>query len=170
MGKYRTSKNANGLILISDPLYRLWRSIKRRCYVKSDTAYPWYGAKGIEVCAEWRNNFPAFKEWCFVNGYRETLTIDRIDYRGNYSPNNCRFVTMKDQARNRSTSHLITAFGETKTLAAWVEDDRCSITHATIIDRLKKGMSAETAISQPRSTTRIKKVTHSVFNAGAHAD
>jgi len=83
-----------------------WRSMKYRCYVKTATGYKYYGGKGIKVCMEWRKSFPAFREWAFKNGYRCNLQIDRIDGNGNYSPENCRFVTHKTNMQNRTTTKL----------------------------------------------------------------
>ena len=86
-------------------LYRVWKSMRQRCYLKSCRGYKWYGARGITVCPEWED-YQAFKEWAIENGYDETAkrgdcTIDRIDVDGNYEPSNCRWVDMKTQAKNK---------------------------------------------------------------------
>lgn len=73
------------------------------------------------MCDEWRNDFQAFYDWSMENGYDDTLTIDRINVNGNYSPNNCRWVTMKQQNRNRRNNKLITYKGETRPLVEWCE-------------------------------------------------
>lgn len=87
-------------------LYRVWKSMRQRCYLKTSTAYKWYGALGVEVCPEWRDSYEAFRAWAFANGYdpkapRGECTIDRINCYGNYEPGNCRWVDMKTQARNK---------------------------------------------------------------------
>ena len=86
--------------------YKLWCGIKRRCYNPKEEKYPRYGGRGITVCDVWRNNPICFINWCKNNGYREGLQIDRIDNDGNYSPNNCRFITNLVNARHKSTSVL----------------------------------------------------------------
>lgn len=82
-------------------LSRIWRNMKNRCYNPNDPNYKFYGSRGITVCAEWLNDFQAFYDWAISHGYRDDLSIDRIDNDKGYSPDNCRWVTMKVQATNR---------------------------------------------------------------------
>ncbi len=87
-------------------LYYVWNGMKARCNSVNNPNYPNYGARGITVCDEWKNNFQAFYEWAIVNGYDENAprgqcTIDRIDNDKGYSPDNCRWVDMNVQNRNR---------------------------------------------------------------------
>lgn len=82
-------------------LHALWMSMNHRCYLSSDSNFYKYGARGITVCDEWRNNFQAFYDWAMSNGYRDDLTIDRINNDGNYEPSNCRWTTNIVQANNR---------------------------------------------------------------------
>ena len=81
-------------------LYYIWHSMKARCYNSNNNNYKYYGERGIKVCKEWKNNYMMFKNWALANGYKEGLTIDRIDNDGNYCPENCRWLTKSENSRN----------------------------------------------------------------------
>lgn len=81
-------------------LYRVWCGMKERCYNLKNKSYKNYGKRGIIVCNEWLNNYSNFKKWALLSGYKEGLSIDRINVNGNYEPNNCRWVTTEQQNRN----------------------------------------------------------------------
>lgn len=85
-------------------LYQVWMGMKARCYNENACKYPRYGGRGIVICDEWLNDFMSFYNWSMENGYKEDLTIDRINNDGNYEPSNCRWVTLKQQSNNRSTN------------------------------------------------------------------
>lgn len=85
-------------------LYRIWQSMKSRCYSERNKCYKHYGGRGIYICDEWLNSFPTFCEWARSNGYSDNLSIDRIDVDGIYEPSNCRWATNLEQQRNKRKS------------------------------------------------------------------
>lgn len=85
-------------------LYSIWLDMKKRCNNKKNKEFKNYGARGIKVCEEWIDDYPAFHEWAIQNGYNENLTLDRIDVDGDYSPDNCKWSTLAEQAKNKRIS------------------------------------------------------------------
>ena len=82
-------------------LYSVWTNIKQRCLNLNSEDYPDYGGREIIICPEWINDYTKFRDWALNNGYKEGLQINRINNDGNYEPNNCNFVTAKENSRNR---------------------------------------------------------------------
>lgn len=138
-------------------LRSIWHSMKNRCYDTTHPYYKYYGEKGITICSEWLLDFSNFKQWAESNGYADNLTIDRIDNSKGYFPSNCRWATMKEQQNNRTSNHLITYKGETKTMKQWAES--LGIPYRTVKNRIVNcGYSAEKAFSI-ESYKNIRQVT-----------
>lgn len=116
-----------------------WRNMMNRCYSSNNAEYKNYGARGIVVCQEW-HDLEKFAKWACSNGYIEgsNLTLDRIDVDGNYCPENCRFVDMKSQCRNKTNNNIIEFNGESKTIAEWSEIT--GINRSTITYRHSHGL------------------------------
>lgn len=128
-------------------LYRRWNQMKNRCTNVKHKDYKDYGARGITLCAEWYSFIP-FKDWALAHGYSDTLQIDRIRNNEGYSPDNCHFVQGRQNQQNKRNTHLLTAFGETKCIAAWSEDKRCLPKRQTLYARIARGWKPEDAISR----------------------
>ena len=145
-------------------LYVVWADIKQRCFNKNNTAYPYYGGRGIKMCDEWRYNYSSFKEWSYANGYNDTFekyqcTIDRIDTNKDYCPENCRWVPMKIQGNNTRRNHILSFNGELHTIAEWA--DIIGFKYKTIMTRLNLGWSIEDALTiPPKSVHRYKEITN----------
>lgn len=111
--------------------------MKDRCYNRRCSNYKNYGGRGIKMCDEWLNDFMSFYNWAMSHGYIEGLTIDRIDVNGNYEPNNCRWVDMKQQQRNRTDNRYFIINGETHCLSEWCEI--LGLKYRTVYSRLQRG-------------------------------
>ena len=101
-------------------LFGTWETMKSRCENPNREKYKDYGGRGISVCEDW-HDAKAFCEWALANGYKEGLQLDRINNDGNYEPSNCRWVTPKENSRNRRNTRYLTVNGETKSVAEWCE-------------------------------------------------
>ena len=124
-------------------LYKEYIGMKSRCYLATNPSYANYGGRGIGVCEEWRakNGFEAFRDWAIENGYRDDLTLDRIDVNGNYGPENCRWVDWETQYNNTTKSVKITYNGKTQTAAQWARE--IGVDRHTVYSRIKSGKSIE---------------------------
>lgn len=123
-------------------LYYVYRGILNRCYYKKDISYKNYGGRGITVCKEWQKDFINFYNWAINNGYKDGLTIDRIDINGNYEPSNCKWATRFEQANNKRNNHFVTYNQETHTLSEWSRILNCSLSKIKYF--VKKGLDFET--------------------------
>lgn len=125
-------------------LYRIWCGMNGRCNHVSNTNFKYYGAKGIKICKEWED-YKTFKAWAIQNGYKDDLSLDRINNSENYEPGNCRWVTMKEQQNHKTNNHKLTYNGEEKTISEWAEIT--GIKTATLFTRIKRGWSTERALT-----------------------
>ncbi len=126
--------------------YTIWRGIKQRTTNPNNHEYCNYGERGIGICEEWKESFENFKKWADENGYAENLVIDRKDNDKGYSPDNCRWVTVKENCRNKRNNHCLTYKGQTKTITEWA--DIVGLSKAVLRYRIvKMGWSAEKALT-----------------------
>lgn len=149
-------------------LYKLYSGIKKRCKNKNDKTYKWYGAKGVKICKEWDEDFFEFEKWMLDNGYDESLprgvqTIDRIDSNGNYSPDNCRLITIEEQQRNRDDNVFYEFNGEKHLICEWSEI--LGIDYSILKSRVGDyGWTIKEALENPKfSKVKLEKKTIS-FN------
>lgn len=144
-------------------LYRVWKGMKARCFIKSHKSYPRYGGRGITVCDEWNNDYLAFRTWAFANGYDPNsaymqCTIDRINHDGNYCPENCRFVGNIVQANNTSRNIHLEYNGEVKTTAEWARIMNVPVSR--LYCRMgRQDLTTEELLKLPRYGPRAKKRT-----------
>ena len=131
----------------NEKLYGVWKTMRQRCRDKNKDHYDRYGGRGISVCEEW-NDYLVFKEWAIKNGYKDGLTLDRIDTNGNYTPNNCRFATWTEQQNNRTSNHKILSNGEIHTIAEWSKIT--GIKPGTIQSRLHYGWDEARAVTESK--------------------
>lgn len=122
-------------------LYRIWKAMRGRCNNPNNSDYEYYGGRGIRVCDEWNQSYYAFKEWAMKHGYRDGLSIDRIDVNGNYCAENCRWINHLEQCNNRTNNLFITHNGEEHTISEWARIS--SIKYSTLYYRFKKGMTGD---------------------------
>ena len=152
---YRSKKAKN-----NPRLYGVYRDMKDRCYNKNCEQYKNYGGRGIKICSEW-GKFDAFCDWALANGYNPNAkygqcTIDRIDTNGDYSPVNCRWVNLEQQANNRRVNSLITYANKTMTATQW-ERER-GLWNGAIAYRLSRGWTVDEAIFSLPRKSRKKRI------------
>ena len=115
--------------------YFIWRNIKTRCYNKNAINYPRYGGQGVKMCDKWRRSFAEFWE-DMGDKYFDGAQIDRIDNDGHYEPSNCRWVTLKEQASNKSSVIMYAHDGKTMHAADW--EKHLGLCHGAVRARIKK--------------------------------
>ena len=113
----RKNKTKHGCC--KERLYRIWCNMKTRCTNPKTAQYKDYGGRGISICKDWMYSYQSFREWALENGYRDDLTLERIDVNGNYCPENCTFIPKSKQPLNSRSNHFVCYNGEIKTLTEW---------------------------------------------------
>lgn len=116
------------------PLYSIWCNVKDRCTNKNSTPYKDYGGRGIVIEFV---DFQDFYNWAINNGWENGLSLERKDVNKNYSRENCTWIPMYKQSRNKRTTYWVTAFGETKSIMDWIEDTNCGLTYIEFYKAVK---------------------------------
>lgn len=127
----------------TEHLYTLWGAMINRATDINRKDAKYYSEKGITVCDAWRNDYVSFREWSLKNGYKEGLSLDRIDNSKGYSPENCRWIP-KEQNSNKTNNRILTYNGISKTITQWSRERNLS--WGTINRRLKVGKTIGQAL------------------------
>jgi hypothetical protein len=129
-------------------LYHVWAGVKDRCNNPNAKHFKHYGGRGISICEEWKVDYIIFFNWAMEKGYKEGLTIERIDVNGNYEPSNCKWITQKEQAKNTTRNRKITYDGQTLNITEWAEE--LGINRNTLNARLNKAnVNIKEAFTKP---------------------
>lgn len=132
-------------------LWTIWNGIKKRCLFETEPRYAQYGGRGIKMCQPWIDSFDNFADWALNNGYRDDLTIERIDVNGNYCPENCKWITRCEQAFNKRDTIWIDYKGRHIQLRKLCKE--MDLHYDAIHNRITKlGWDAERAIDTPMQT------------------
>lgn len=127
--------------LTNHPLRRVWSHMHDRCYNQNDARYSTYGARGVVICDEWRDNFLVFYNWAINNGWKTGLQIDRIDNDGNYEPSNCQFITRKENCAIGKRS--IQSNNTSGYVGVIIEHGKCSSNIVVNKNRIRIGRFAD---------------------------
>lgn len=133
LGRFTTGESHSRLAAI-------WYHVRSRCYNEKDTNYKNYGMRGIKVYQPWYDDFLAFKKWAEETGYNDSLTIDRIDVNGNYTPENCRWETIQSQLNNKRDTLWVDYNGQKISLKQAHNLEKPDITYQTARMRYHKGI------------------------------
>lgn len=139
---------------ITKKIRNIWSGMVQRCHNPNTRGYKWYGAKGITVCDEWRH-FRTFKAWALSEGFEPGLSIERIDNSKGYCPENCKWIPLSEQGKNKTDNHYITFNGETKTITDWgkhLNVDKSALSH-----RLRRGWNEHDALAGIRQVNKKAK-------------
>jgi hypothetical protein len=122
------------------PLYGIWLSMKKRCFNQNCKSYKNYGGRGITVCDRWKDSFENFYN-DMMQTWQKGLSLDRIDNDSNYEPENCRWVTNKEQANNRRTNKVVEYQGRSQTLTQWAEE--LNLSPSLLHERYREGITGK---------------------------
>lgn len=129
-------------------LYGIWEKMRGRCNIESNPAYHNYGGRGIKVCDDWNTDFEKFYKWSMENGYTDELSIERIDVNEGYNPNNCCWIPLSDQNKNKRNCRYVMVDGEKVTLKEACR--KLGLPYQAVHLRVTRyGMPIEEAISKP---------------------
>lgn len=131
--------------LYGSPLYILWHSMKQRCENQKAKGYADYGGRGIKICQEWQE-VSVFCKWASKKGFKQGLSIERIDVNGDYSPLNCTFIPKREQAKNTRKNRFITYKGETMIISDWAK--RIGLSCGGLKSRLDLGWAVGRALTE----------------------
>lgn len=139
----------------STRIYRIHHTMKGRCYDKNNPKYKNYGARGIYICDEWlgENGFINFYNWSMANGYKNDLTIERIDVNKNYCPENCTWIPMGEQAKNKTNNIIIEMNGKKQILSEWCKE--LNLKYSFVHNRIKQGWNVIDALTKPKEKTGL---------------
>ena len=150
--------------LYGGTLWMKWQNMMTRCYNIKHDSFRFYGGRGIVVCDRWRDIRLFASD---MGTPPEGASLDRIDNNRNYEPANCRWSNPKGQANNRRNNVVIAAFCESKTVAQWSSDRRCSVRQTTIYNRISRGWDSESAISTPPIPAHLRNARRSYTKESA---
>ena len=122
-------------------LYRVWKGMRERCTNPNHQYYHCYGGRGITVCDEWMHGFESFSKWAHFNGYAKGFSIERKDVNGNYCPENCTFIPLKEQALNRGNTISVLYHGKQRSINEISK--LTGLTYSGVYGQYRKGFFAE---------------------------
>lgn len=140
----RTCKGEGSVNATRSPEYRTYSNIKDRCLNPKSMHWSRYGGRGIAICSRWLASYENFLE--DMGRRPHGTSLDRIDNDGPYSPENCRWATPREQARNRRNNVRLTFRGETLVLSEWSE--RVGIALNVLQLRIAYGWTVERTLTQ----------------------
>lgn len=140
----------------SPRLHRIWSGMKTRCTDANSTNFKNYGGRGITVTPEWMRSFRTFVEWALAHGYKDGLSIERIDNNGSYGPSNCRWATAEEQGNNKRNNRIIEFDGQQLTISQWAE--KLGMSRDVLANRIYNGRSIEDSLTLPVEDGQLNKI------------
>lgn len=134
-------------------LYAIWSGMHNRCYNGNNPEYPRYGGRGVQVCDRWFELENFVEDMGVPNG---RMSIDRIDNNGNYCPENCKWSTAEEQARNRRSNKVLDYLGKSQTMIEWCEE--LNLDYNSVQLRIQRSWSVERALNTPTEKPYAKKL------------